>query len=390
MELLNELLEYRFLANTVYDYLVFLLIVAATLVIASVTNRYLKRKLQEWSEKTNTGLDDFIVNRIFPPIVYMIIIAGLSFALDRLKIDASVSLWLDKILLSAGLAVFFLLLVRFVKGLIQGGADTYAARLRLLDPAPEDLDEQLRTVERVKKQVSEIAGMVLAILAILTILSNLGVNLRAIWASLGIGGIALVVAVKDPLTNLVGRMYIYSTGIFDVGHFIVFGQWAGTVKRISIFRTYMELFSDMTTVSIPNADFIKGAVQNYYGRTRFMYKWDLRVPYELPAEDVKKLVIKLRELIHGKPEVNRDSCWIYLERLDRDAKVIRVWFQVMLASWAESLFYGNNVLQDIQLLFESLDIEFALPAQALMIHAAEPERMGENREVPTALPESSE
>jgi small-conductance mechanosensitive channel len=51
--------------------------------------------------------------------------------------------------------------------------------------------------------------------------------------------------------------------IFDEGHFIVFNNWAGTVKRIATFRTYLELFSDMTTVSIPNSDFVKGVVKTY-------------------------------------------------------------------------------------------------------------------------------
>ena len=142
--------------------------------------------------------------------------------------------------------------------------------------------------------------MVIGVLAVMTVLSMLGVNLMAIWASLGIGGIAVVVAVKEPLSNLVGRLYIFSTGIFDTGDFIVFGKWSGTVKTIGLFRTSLELFADMTTVSIPNASFITGAVQNFVGRTKFMYKWDLDVPYDTPADKVQELVQRLRELIQAQ------------------------------------------------------------------------------------------
>jgi len=82
----------------------------------------------------------------------------------------------------------------------------------------------------------------------------------------------------------------------------------------------------MTTVSIPNSDFVKGVVKTYYGRTKFMYKWDLDVPYDITPQRIQELVVRLRELITNKSEVNQDMCWIYLERLDRYSKVVRVWF----------------------------------------------------------------
>jgi small-conductance mechanosensitive channel len=103
----------------------------------------------------------------------------------------------------------------------------------------------------------------------------------------------------------VGRFYIFSTGIFDEGHFITFNNHAGTVIRIGVFRTYLELFSDMTTVSIPNEDFTKGVVKNYYGRRKFIYKWDLNLPYDVPSRSIPDLCSKLKELLHNKPEVNQ-------------------------------------------------------------------------------------
>ena len=62
-------------------------------------------------------------------------------------------------------------------------------------------------------------------------------------------------------------------------------------------------------------------------------------------------------------------CWIYLERLDRYSKVVRVWVQAGLSDWAASLFYGNQLLHDIQALFESMEIEFAFPTQTVHVKA---------------------
>ena len=111
--------------------------------------------------------------------------------------------------------------------------------------------------------------------------------------------------------------------------------------------------------------FVKKAVKTYYGRTTFMYKWDLDVPYEVSPQRIQELIVKLREVILSKSEVNKEMCWIYLRRLDRYSKVVRVWFQVMLPGWSESLFYGNHALHDIQLVFESMSIPFAFPTQTL-------------------------
>lgn len=383
---LMSFLQVRFFGNTVRDYLISIIIIAATILLAILVKRFLKKQLHGWVQRTETELDELIVKRVFTPGVYILVVVGLALAKSYLNFPARVSLWLDNILLVLGLAVFFLMVIRFVQGLVEVLANEYGKRLK--QRPPPDLAEQMRTVERVKKQVREIASMVLALLALLTILSNLGVDLKAIWASLGIGGIALIVAVKEPLSNLVGRMYIFSTGIFDEGHFIVFNEWAGTVKRISMFRTYLELFSDMTTVSIPNSDFVKGVVKTYYGRTKFMYKWDLDIPYDVPASTVQELVVKLRELVLGKPEVNPDCTWIYVERLDRYSKVVRVWFQAHLSDWAASLFYGNHVLHDIQLLFESMGLDFAFPTQTLHLKTENAlTGPGDSETVPVVLPE---
>jgi MscS family membrane protein len=84
-------------------------------------------------------------------------------------------------------------------------------------------------------------------------------------------------------------------------------------------------------------------------------------------------------------------CWIYLERLDSYSKVVRVWFQVRLPNWAASLFYGNKVLHDIQLLFEEMGIEFAFPTQTLHLKTEDPfEGQNKKEPIPVILPEADE
>jgi len=362
------------LGNTVKDYLVSAGLVIAAVVVGRVGRFVLERYLGRWAEKSRTRVDDLLVGRVLAPAVHLALLGGLWLAKSNLAVAEPFSGWIDRGLLVVALVLFFAIAIRFVQGLVELGGRAYVERLEA--QAVDDLEERRRTVARVEKQVREISTMVLWILGLLTVLSNLGVDLKAIWASLGIGGIALVVAVKEPLANLVGRLYIYGTGIFDEGHFIAFGPWSGTVTKIGLFRTYLELFSDMTTVSLPNADFVKGAVKNYFGRTKFMYKWDLDVPYDVDPERLQDLVERLRAHVLGLPEVNPQMCWIYLDRLDRYSKVIRVWFQAHLPDWAASLRYGNQVLHGIQRVFAEAGVAFAFPTQT--VYLATEERRGDD------------
>ncbi len=380
------MLNINFFGNTLQSYLISISIIALAALVSVVVQHILRKYILSWARNTETELDDAIARRVLPPLTYLIVLLGIFIAKTPLNFPDNVSLWLNRILLVFVFAITFLILIRLFQEAIEFVAGRIIKGLRQKDLLNED--ERIKNVNRIKKQIREISNLILACLAVLTILSNLGISLKAVWASLGIGGIALALAIQEPLRNLVGRIYIFTTGIFDEGHFIVFDNWAGTVKQITAFRTYLEVFSDMTTVSIPNADFVKGAVKTYYGRTTFMYKWDLDVPYGASSQKIQDLISSLRELIHGKPEVNRDMCWIYLDRLDQSSKVVRVWFQVKLPGWAESLFYGNQALHDIQLVFESMNIEFAFPTQTLHLKSEDPFKEGEDKDpLPVVLPE---
>jgi MscS family membrane protein len=217
-----DFLQIRFLGNRVEDYVIALATFVLFISFLIVANRILKRYVRSWVKKTETDLDDLIVERVFSPLTYFILIVGVALTKSHIVLTPGVSLWVDRILAVCVVVIGFVILMRFIEGLIELLTSGYTRRLRQREPS--DLEQQIRNAERVKRQVREVSKMVLGVLAILTVLSNLGVDLKAIWASLGIGGIALMVAVQEPLRNLVGRIYIYSTGIFHEGHFIVFNE----------------------------------------------------------------------------------------------------------------------------------------------------------------------
>ncbi|TAL18150.1 mechanosensitive ion channel [bacterium] len=373
-----DFMQSEFYGNPVSAYAIFLGFVAGAWAAARIARLIILKHVAKWVEKTESKWDDVIIDAVKGPAVWLVVVGGMTLAREGLVLSPKAILWTNRALTAGVVFTFFVAAYR----LIRGGADLMAeeyVKKKTAEGADEaEIAATVRQVARIKRQVSEVAGMVIILLALLTTLSNLGVDLKAIWASLGIGGIALALAVKDPLANIVGRMYIYSTGIFDEGQAIEFEKWSGTVTKIGVFRTSMELSSDLAIVTIPNAEFITKAVKNNFGRTRFVYKWDLDLPYAVKADKIEELISRLKEHLLAKPEVIPGQTYVYLDRLDKQSKVVRVWFQVKLPDWPASAQYGSKVLGEIQRIFDSMDLDFAYPTYTVKIEGG----VGEKAKAP--------
>lgn len=361
-----DFIERSLWGNPVSSYLAFLAFVFGSFAVARIARYVVHRYVAKWAEKTESKWDDVIIESIMGPSTWLVAIGGAFVAKEGLVLTEKADLWANRILSVAAITVLYVGMFRLFRG---GSGLLVEEFVRRAGEAATEEERALetRSVNRITKQLNEVAGMVIVLLAVLTALSNLGVDLKAVWASLGVGGIALALAVKEPLSNFVGRIMIYSTGLFDEGHFIQIDSWAGTVTRIGTFRTSIELLSDMSIVTIPNAEFISKPVKNNFGKTKFIYKWDLDVPYEVDADRLDALVEELRALIKGKPEVVPEFSFVYLDRLDKYSKVVRVWFQVRLPDFKSSTVFGERTLGEVQRLFSRMGVAFAYPTYTVAL-----------------------
>lgn len=359
-------LDWEFLGNPLSAYLLFVLTIAGTSLAARIVRFIVLHQLAKWAEKTETKWDDVIISAVSGPSIWLVAVGGAFVGKEFLLLTDRAEIWVNRALMVAAVSVFFVAFYRLFRGGSEIVAEEYLNRTTK-GMTEEERAAEAKTVARIRRQINEVAGMVVILLGLLTALSNMGVDLKAIWASLGVGGIALALAVKDPLANVMGRMYIYSTGLFDVGHPIQIDSWNGTVTRIGVFRTSLELSNDMSTVSIPNAEFISKPLKNFFGRKKFVFKWDLDVPYEVSADALETLVERLRALVLAKPEALPETVFVYVERFDKSAKVVRVWFQVRLQDFPASTLYGTRVLGEVQRLFSEMGIGFAYPKYVVHI-----------------------
>jgi small-conductance mechanosensitive channel len=112
---------------------------------------------------------------------------------------------------------------------------------------------------------------------LLTLLANVGVNITAFVASLGIGGVAVALAVQNILSDLFASLSIGLDKPFVIGDFIVFGSVAGTVERIGLKSTHIRSVNGEQIVC-SNTELLKNTIQNYkrMSKRRVLFTFGVR------------------------------------------------------------------------------------------------------------------
>lgn len=135
--------------------------------------------------------------------------------------------------------------------------------------------------------------------ALLMILDNLGFNVTTLVASLGIGGVAVALAVQNILGDLFASLSIALDKPFVIGDFIVVDEIAGTVEHVGLKTTRVRSLSGEQVV-FANADLLKSRIHNYKRLYERRVLFGFRVPYRTPPEQLAAIPQMVREIITGQ------------------------------------------------------------------------------------------
>jgi small-conductance mechanosensitive channel len=162
--------------------------------------------------------------------------------------------------------------------------------------------------------VNFVAAIIIWSLVALWALDNLGVNITALVAGLGIGGIAVALAVQATLSNLLGSLAIALDKPFVVGDTISVDQDTGRVEKIGISNTRLRSVNGEQIV-ISNADLLKGRVHNYGRMYERRVLFTIGVLYETPREIMQRIPAILEAAVraHDKTRFERSHFSAYGE-----------------------------------------------------------------------------
>jgi MscS family membrane protein len=208
----------------------------------------------------------------------------------------------------------------------------------------------------------QVAKLVVVILGLFTALDVLGVNVTALVAGLGVGGIAVALAAQKTVENLFGGLTLIADQPVKVGDFCRFGEQVGTVERVGLRSTRLRTL-DRTVVAIPNAEFSNLRLENYAERDRILLRATLGLRYETTPDQLRHVLVRLRELLYAHPRIDRDPVRVRFVGFGAYSLDVEIFAYVGTADFNEFLAVREDVYLRIMDAVAASGTGFAFPSQ---------------------------
>jgi len=273
------------------DWANLLVSVLIILLAVLIVNRLLQLLLRRAVNKTESPWDDEFVNEISPQIGWAIVVFFAQFATTRLLfLSAEVKQWLEQLYFVSYVVIITVIIWK----LVDIGEKWYELKV-------SEQEEDHPPSEAVLPLTRRVIRGILLLVAIIVILDRFGVNVTALTAAIGIGGLAISLAAQDTLSDMISGLIILVDQPFRVGDRIeiqsinTWGDVANIGTRTTRIRT-----RDNRMVIVPNSVIGKSEVINYtYPDPRYRVQIEIGVSYDSDIEGVRKIIVDTVSQVEG-------------------------------------------------------------------------------------------
>ncbi len=342
----QDLLTKKFYHNTVEEYLQALVLFLLLFTIFRIFRHFILGRAKVLATRTATQLDNRIVDALesVNPLFYDFI--ALYIAFHKLYFPEAFHHILNKVFFT-----FVIIQIIFVsQKIIEYFIHRLFSRRKKKDANYQTLFGGLSLFVR----------LILWTVGILLVLSNLGVNVTSLTTSLGIGGIAVALAVQNILGDIFSSFSIYFDKPFEVGDSIVIGDHRGTVKKIGLKTTRIESV-DGEELIVSNKELTSSRIQNYKRMQKRRSLFMLKVDYSTSTEQCK-LISQIITKIFEEVE-NADLDHVNFLEFGAYSLNFEVVYFHLSGDYNEYAHVREIINLRIKEEFEKAGIEFAIPTQ---------------------------
>ena len=354
---MEEILGRTFFYNTVEEYLWFFGIIIFVIILNKPISRLIGfllyrvfRKLSEASKAKE------FVKLIQRPLSFLILIFTIFFAFNILEYPESFDF--DIYGVTVHELVFYtyrILIVLTISWLLFRMVEFLS--ITLLEKAEQTeskADDQLIHFLR------DFLKIIIVIATIFFILGAvLNFNITSLLAGAGIAGIAIALALKEPLENLFGSFTIFVEKPFTVGDFIQVGEVVGTVEKVG-FRSTRIRTLEKTFVTLPNRKIMDSYSENLTLRTFRRVRVMIGVTYETKADQIKAIVKDIQDYIDQHEMTNQDGI-IGFHEFGASSLNILVQYYIQNMEWNTYVKVREEINFRIMEIVKNYDAEFAFP-----------------------------
>jgi len=344
----NPFLQTVIFNNTTFDWIKAVVIFFIAIGILKLFQTILIARLKKIFAKTKTELDDLIISAIDAIYWPFYVFAALYFAIQFIAVPQAIERWAFYIFL----IVIVYYAIKFLAELIDFGAKMVIAK--------KEGEQDVGII----KLISAVAKILLWLGAVVLILSNMGYNVTSLIAGLGIGGIAIALALQNILGDLFSSLAIYFDKPFKVGDFVVLGDQMGTVKKIGIKTTRIQTPQGEELV-VANSELTKSQVRNFGVMERRRNLQQIGVTYDTPAEKLKRIPDMIKQIIEKQGNVDFDR--VHFKSFGDSSLIFEVVYYVKTGDYKEFMDMQEKINLEIVEKFEDENIEIAFPTRTVYV-----------------------
>ena len=309
------MVETRFFGIPLWRWLLLLVLVVVILAVAGLLSRLLQWILGPALGKVLPISGENVIRRLRLPIFLLLLAATVRFFTRYSFTVLAREFWNETaaVLLVVGITLLFIRVSDLVAVFVTQAQTSSLATARA-------------TFVGVAVRIFKIAAVLFACVALL---SRAGVNVSAMLAGLGIGGIALALGAQKTLENFFGGITIVGQKALRVGDLCKIGDDMGTVEDIGLSSLKLRTF-DRCVVSLPNSKVAQLSIQNFSLRDKFWVHQIFNLRHETTSEQAAAVQARIDKLLHDTKEVEKSSSRVRVIDLNALGLQMEIWAYLLL------------------------------------------------------------
>jgi small-conductance mechanosensitive channel len=345
-----ELLQIELAANSLQTWLIAAVIAAAVLLVAGTVRYILVKHLGRLVARNETPIGEVLLAMVRRTRWLFILVLALSVGVTAIEMPAA----------TRDVITTVVIVTLLIQAGLWGGAalqvlvEQYRQRKLAEDPAGVTTLNVLNFIGRV----------VLWAIVLLLVLDNLGVNITALVAGLGVGGIAVALAVQTILGDLFASLSIVLDKPFVVGDFLIIGDLMGSVEHVGLKTTRLRSLSGEQLV-FSNSDLLNSRVRNYGRMAERRVPFNLGVTYQTPREKLVMIPEIVREAVERQDNTRFDRS--HFKGYGDFSLIFESVYYVLGADYNQYMDIQQAINLRIHERFEQESIDFAYPTQTVFL-----------------------
>jgi len=329
------------------------IIFIGSVIAAKLVFFILERYVTKITKKTRSTVDDEILQSIKKPIYSFVILLGAYFALISITVVKSHSALIYKAFTVIAVLIFVFTLTKIIGVFMKWYANTIAVKTKT------DLDERILPI------IQKILNIFIYFIAFIIILDQFGVEITPLIASLGIGGLAVALALQNILTDIFASFSIYFDKPFEIGDFIIVGNDLGVVKKIGIKTTRLESLWGQEIV-ISNTELTSTRINNYKKMEKRRIHFTFGVVYGTSTKKLKKILGIVKDIFNEIELADIDR--VHFKEFGDFSLNFEVAYYISTGDYNKYMDVQQEINFALKEQFEKEGIEFAYPTQTIFVN----------------------